>query len=508
MRSKFKPFIAVSTLALLTPGAALADLSALDVWGSWKSYVETFGYEVEIGSESTEGDALVLRDLALNYPIEGVNMNFSLDLLEFRERPDGTVAVTMSPDMPMSISSTAPESPDTDIAMVLHQTGLSMIASGDPENITYDYLAQEMRLAFDKFFIEGEEVEPVLDMTMTGINGSASMAQGDPWQVDGRSSIERMDMTMAFEDPDTGDVVNFDWTMQDIASDSSAAMPAEIDLTDPSWVFSSGMRSTGSMSSGPMTMHMEATGEEGFTLDASSDSWTLDVDLSEGAISYGGSSKNTTYTVAAAAMPMPPITLSMGESAFALGMPMQPTEAPADFRFLMRIVNLTTDEFLWQMFDPAGMLPRDPASIGIDAEGKVRMLVNVFDPMAVEAFQGDPGNEVEIHELTINDLSLSIAGASIASQGAFTFDNSDLETFDGMPAPTGKINMDIYGLNGLLDTLMTMGLLPEDQAMGARMMLGLFARPGDQGGDHLVSEIDVNWGGAVLANGRRLRWSD
>ena len=104
MRKRFSPFLTVSALALLTPGAALADLSAQNVWDSWRTYIETFGYDVEIGSESSEGGALVLRNLALNYPIEEVNLNLSLDLLEFRERSDGTVAITMAPDMPMTMS--------------------------------------------------------------------------------------------------------------------------------------------------------------------------------------------------------------------------------------------------------------------------------------------------------------------------------------------------------------------------------------------------------------------
>jgi hypothetical protein len=50
-----------------------------------------------------------------------------------------------------------------------------------------------------------------------------------------------------------------------------------------------------------------------------------------------------------------------------------------------------------------------------------------------------------------------------------------------------------------------MGLLPEDQAMGARMMMGMFARPGD-GEDTLVSKIEVDGAsGSISANGQRLK---
>jgi hypothetical protein len=51
--------------------------------------------------------------------------------------------------------------------------------------------------------------------------------------------------------------------------------------------------------------------------------------------------------------------------------------------------------------------------------------------------------------------------------------------------------------------LIQMGLIPEDQAMMPRMMLGMFATP--VGDDMLTSTIEVNAEGHVLANGQRLR---
>jgi hypothetical protein len=73
-----------------------------------------------------------------------------------------------------------------------------------------------------------------------------------------------------------------------------------------------------------------------------------------------------------------------------------------------------------------------------------------------------------------------------------------------MPAPTGAANIKLVGANGLMDKLVAMGLLPEDQAMGARMMMGLFAVPGE-GDDTLTSKLEVTADGQVLANGQRLK---
>ena len=102
-------------------------------------------------------------------------------------------------------------------------------------------------------------------------------------------------------------------------------------------------------------------------------------------------------------------------------------------------------------------------------------------------------------------MSATAIAADTFIVAEFTFDNDNLETFDGLPAPTGEIDLTLVGGNALLDTLVAMGIVPEDQAMGARMMMGLFMRPGD-GEDELVTKIEVDGAtGAISANGQRLQ---
>ncbi|KZY37515.1 hypothetical protein A3731_41755 [Roseovarius sp. HI0049] len=110
----------------------------------------------------------------------------------------------------------------------------------------------------------------------------------------------------------------------------------------------------------------------------------------------------------------------------------------------------------------------------------------------------------ELNSLDLNSLTVSAAGAELTGDGSFTFDNSDMTTFEGMPAPTGSVNLMLVGGNALLDKLVAMGFVPEEQAAGARMMMGLFAVPGD-GEDTLTSTIEVKGDGQVLANGQRIR---
>ena len=55
--------------------------------------------------------------------------------------------------------------------------------------------------------------------------------------------------------------------------------------------------------------------------------------------------------------------------------------------------------------------------------------------------------------MRINTLELSVAGVDLTGDGAFTFDNSDLESFDGMPRPEGKLSLRLTGAHALLDKL-------------------------------------------------------
>jgi hypothetical protein len=110
---------------------------------------------------------------------------------------------------------------------------------------------------------------------------------------------------------------------------------------------------------------------------------------------------------------------------------------------------------------------------------------------------------VEVNSVNLGDLTIAFGGAEVTGTGAFTLDNTDTTTFAGMPKPTGAVDLQLNGVNGLIDALVSMGLLPEEQVMGARMMLGMFTT--SVGDDQLTSRIEVTADGQLLANGQRLQ---
>ena len=501
--SHLKSYFLASTASLAFAGTALADVTAQEVWDSWKGYAEGIGQTISVGSESYNNGTLSLDDVNMAMAFPDGKMAGTLQSLVLRELDDGTVEITMSPDYPLSFSVDPSDGETVDVAMVVRQSDLKMIASGEDGTIAYDYDAPQLNVTVDKIFVGGKEVEQTIELAMTDLGGRYEMTEGERRQIESRSQIASMTMNVDFTDPKTDDDVSITASLQNLTSTSTGMLPLVIDPNDPAWVFSDDFAATGQFQTGASGYDMSVDdGESTFVLRGDTASTTVNFDLSEGKIAYGGSAKETEYRFSGSEIPFPEVKLGMAETQFDLAIPIAQTEQPADFRFLTKVVGLYVSDEIWGMFDPGQVLPRDPATVVLDLSGKLKWLVDLTDPTTMP---DDPEETpAELSAVAINEITVSAAGASIEGEGDFTFDPTDTVTFEGMPAPDGEVNFTITGAQGLIDKLIQMGLLPEDQAMGARMMLGMFARPGD-GPDTLTSKIEVNPDGSILANGQRIK---
>lgn len=74
--------------------------------------------------------------------------------------------------------------------------------------------------------------------------------------------------------------------------------------------------------------------------------------------------------------------------------------------------------------------------------------------------------------VTINQFALDMIGAKAELTGELTIP-------EGTGMPVGKVNGTFTGVNDLLEKLANMGFMPQEQLMGARMMIAMFARPAE-----------------------------
>lgn len=217
------------------------------------------------------------------------------------------------------------------------------------------------------------------------------------------------------------------------------------------------------------------------------------LEIVDGTIVYDVNAKGFDMTVTPGPdMPFPPVEVSMGELGMKIIVPTGAADAPAEMIIDILFSDLVIGEGLWSMIDPDRTISRDPAQLDIDIEALVQI-----DAMAAIAGE-DPTKAAIIHSLDINQILLSIAGASIQVDGAASFDNSG-----PVPMPLGSINIELTGISTLANQLVALGLISQMQAGMAMGMMMAFAKPGPET-DQFISEITFSENG-IEANGQPIR---
>ncbi len=505
--AQWKPLVtsltAGSVLATLLSTTAQADVTAAQVWQSWKDLSTSMGQPLTAESEVMSGDTLTVTNITMAADMPDGSMNGTLATVAFRDVGDGTVEVTMAPDYPVTITSQAEGADPVVVTLNIRQTALRMIVSGDEAVMSHALTADEVAVSLGEITGSPEEVDADFTMAFLGVAGTYVTANGDTKQVDTELTADSLTFSVAAKDPATSGTFAMSGSMEAISTSSAALFPAGADMADIAAALKAGFAAEGGFTYGKTayTFDFQDASSNGKAT-GSAASGSVDFYMDAEALSYGVTSVGTDITVSSSDMPMPEVNAKMAELGFDVTMPLAQGTEPQDFSFVTRIVGLAVSDEVWGMFDPAAVLPRDPATLIIDVAGKANWLVDIFaqDP-------ANPSTEVpgQIHALKLNQLQLTVGGADLTGTGDFTFDNTDMTTFPGMPKPTGKLEAKLVGGNGLIDKLIQMGLLPEEQAMGARMMMGMFASAVEGAEDTLTSVIEMKDDGSIFANGQQIQ---
>ena len=488
--------------ALMVTTAAYADVTAEQVWNNWKAMVEAQGQTISTGSETKSGDTLVVRDITSKVDIEGGMATGTLAELDLREQGDGTVAVTLSPEYPIDLSMTPKGGKLTEMHIVLNQSGMKMVVSGSPGDMTYEFDAPTIGVKLAGMKADGKDIALDVDVGMTGAKGTYVIKGIDTRTVASSVTADALTYRVSAKNPDGDGTFDLNGKMTGLTGKSDATLVGKMDMADLNAALQAGFavdanfaysasQGTSDFAQKGQTMHSETSASGG----------ALNVALDKTRLNYGVAGKDVKVAVSGSQIPLPTVNVELAEIAANLLMPVAKSDTPQDFGLLVKLVGLKVNDEIWGMFDPGTVLPHDPATLVVDLAGKANWLFDIFDPAQQKMPHAMPG---QVHALDVKTLDLAVAGAELTGQGGFTFDNSDMTTFNGVPKPTGSVDLKLVGGNGLIDKLVKMGLVPADQASGARMMLGLFARPGT-GDDTLVSKIEITPNGEVMANGQRLQ---
>ena len=494
-----------SALALVfVATSASADVTPQEVWASWQAMATAAGQELTVGNTSDTGDAVEVTDIVIAFRDDlGGSASVTMDSLTFTDNGDGTVAVTMPESYPIEM--TFPDSGEGPGSMKLtvSQPGMEMTAGGSATETSYELSAPSTTITVDEMKDHaGTDLDTTVEMALTELAASYSVTQsGEQTALDSSFSSKGMTLKISGEAADGSGGGTVDVSFADLAGATKGNLLSAELMANMAAALNSGFTMDTSLSFGAMAMTVDATAPSGPTkviANATGGGFVLAMDKTR--MNYGTSLNGAKITVSGPEIPFPQVEVAFAESGFNILMPVSKSDVAQDFSFLTKVVDFTVSEDIWGLFDPAGSLSREPATVIVDLKGMGYWEQDLMDP-ALQMEGAQPPGKLESLDLT--QILAKAAGAEVSATGGLTFDNTDLETFGGVPRPDGKITVNIKGVNQLVDNLIALGILTEDDAMGFRMGLGMFARPG-AGPDELVSEVEFKDGG-LFANGMQLQ---
>ena len=491
---------AVCVAALFAGGTAHADVTAAEVWENIKTQMEIYGEDgLTVGSEASAGGTVNVSDITLTFSDDDVTMVTEVGDMSFVEQGDGTVLVTMDESYPMVITG----ADGVVITIDVTQTNLALVVSGEPDAMNYAVTADSYGIAF-RDAVDGDVTfTGDASLTASGLSGSYVVTSGEMQEIVSDLTASSVDVLVDFQLPGgNGEYITGAAKINNLTSVGEATIPMDVDMDNPDNIFIDGFGFSGGyeIASADYVFDINAEGDQA-SGSVTTGSVSLSAEMNAQTVAYQSATQDISVSLLTSEFPLP-VEMSMAQYGVNFRMPVGVTEEPAPFALGFDLVDLEISEMLWSIFDPGAVLPRDPATLQIGLSGTAKALIDLFDPANADAFDS-PEVPYEPYSLSIDTLRLSAAGALITGGGSFTFDNSDTQTFAPLPRPEGDALVEITGLNGLLDNLVAMGLVPEDQVMGPRMMMGMFARA--TGDDQMEIAVEVLPGGQVNVNGNRVR---
>lgn len=504
-------FAPLAALVSLTAQPALADLTPDQAWANWTAQIRALGLTLE-ATETHEGAALQIGNMTLSGKLpEGLGTYYlSSTGPRFEPVGDGTVKVTYPDVRPVDLGGALKGKGSAGASLAVRCDGLRGTMSGTPDQVISDYSAARCRYSLVSAALNGEALNlenADFRFVVENLQSQVRTETGDTHlTIVTSGQTGSLDVGYRSELPDKGKTVVVESVGTARNMDQSIELVLPKDGIDPLGLHEqlrAGLSAALKAKGGAGDSHTRVTRDGKVIQDQTFENGATDVyfTLDSTGFSEGGTYGSFSTRLETAELPIP-VELSSEDLDFHLKVPLLMGE-DQDANLRIALSGLTLGDDLWALIDPVEKLPRDPMSVAFDLGAKVSILFDFLDIRAIMAGAKPPAIPVMVKTARLDDLRIAGAGAELAGHGDVTLDYSDMETFDGMPAPDGQAAVTIAGAQGLLDSLVEMGLLPEDQATGARMILAMFTRA--TGDDTVTSEVEVSKTGEVTVNGQRVK---
>ncbi|MFV0359551.1 MAG: DUF2125 domain-containing protein [Tropicimonas sp.] len=486
-------------------------LSPQEAWDHWKTQGDRFGLTVSAETETPAGATLTLEGLKYVGEWGFVQAEYNGGTFTLSEEGD-SVSVSYPADGTITIKAAPPGESAFEATLNLSYPGATTLLSQEGDKLIDVSRFPGFTIAIGEVRIDDKPFDITGEYAMSNLEYSQNIAtSGDP-VYESDVSISDLAINYQMQIPEAKVTMKSAAQASNVTAVTTAALGAlltelEKDMSaydDAAMmdmigrVLDSGFRIDSKSHYESYTVSDETTDENG----TFSNTFTIregdaDVTVDAGGMAYDVTSGSLDGALVIPGLPLPELAFAASAMEIAFDFPFTSGEEGAPYSWKLALDSLTMGEPIWSLFDPGAVLPRDPASLVVSQSGQLRWISNLFSAETV----GARTPPVEPLSANLDELKLAMLGAELTGTGAFTFDQVTKKLFsNGVPQPEGKAEFRLTGGNALLDKLVQAGLLPQDQFMMTRMMIGMFAVPGE-GDDVLTSEIEVDADGKVLING-------
>ncbi len=496
-----------ATLISLIVTPAFADINPRNVWDIFTANYKAMGLQLE-ATEISAGNTLTLENIKISgqFPFNWGSITITTTGISLIGNDDGTVAIKFPKSMPLAVALSLPDNLFITATLDYTQKGHKMVASGDPDKVTIKYSADLIGLKLNEIDAPaGTGITATGQMMISGASSVTTLQTGEMFMLSQDYASDKLTMSWDYAIiGKTGGKNNLE--MHDFNGKGKLLLPnTGFDLANLAQQFRDGA----SIKSGNTTgrhISQSSTSLDGKTImdqDISVDSTDTTMSVSADGLMLKTAADNYVLDFTLAGLPFP-LRAKIGTFLADIQLPLLRRDTDQDIVYNFSINDITIDPEIWARFDPEEILPRDPANFTLDLSAKAKLLFDLLDFETMEKVLNEGTKFGEISSFKLNRLAISAADTELTGTAAFTFNNDDLTTFGGFPAPDGGATFKLSGFNTLIDRLVKMGLLDENQVMGMRMGLMLMAVAGDQD-DSLVSEIKITPDGQITANGKRIK---
>lgn len=534
--------LATSLLALtLGAGSALADVTPAQVWENLQKYSADYGYQVS-GDVEDAGGTLTVTDAVFTMAGEAGTTSATIPQMTFQETGDARVRVVIEgdmavdsrftvaapqPDAPADAPADAPDAgtdapaPAETVEMTMTGTiklpGNEMVVSGTPEDMLYEYTYPTMAFDFTLPTEPGKDVTIPVTGTVTDLTGSQRNVAADGG-IDSTFDMKAAQAEMQIDALVPGEgaggagsgSMDFQVAVTNLTGTGTAKTPGQsFDLgSQLAQALAAGLTFDTTLAYETLQGSFEVAGKDDSGQDQNakgsfgSGASDIAVRMSDQGLGYKAASADAKAEMTVNTLPFP-ISYAVRQISAEMLLPVSKGDAAQPFKFAYVLDGLTFSDAIWNLFDPTSQLPRDPASLTVDLSGEAVLSQDLFDPALAQppadaGADATPEAPFAPKSLTVNKVALDAVGAKADIAGTLEFSDNPNE-------PVGKLNGSFEGVNGLMDKLVAMGLVPQEQMMGLRMMLAMFAKPVDGQPDQLTSEIEFREGGSIFANGQQVK---